>query len=123
MPFNIQVKKDQGYIQVEQFGDWAVSEGEEIRQQVFELVAREAILNIVLDVRGMTGDVSTMDLFKATVEHASYNTQIPKPRTAMIVRPDQKENAKFIEDVALNRGMQIKVFIDRNEALGWLSGL
>ncbi len=41
-------------------------------------------------------------------------------RVACLAMPDYLENARFAEDMAVNRGFQIKMFIAGKEALDWL---
>jgi hypothetical protein len=41
-------------------------------------------------------------------------------KIAEIVRPEHKEFFKFLETVAVNRGFQFSIFLDREAALHWL---
>ena len=41
-------------------------------------------------------------------------------RGALLARPDQMDDVKFMETVARNRGMNIWAFDNKEDALAWL---
>ena len=50
-----------------------------------------------------------------------HNSLLPPSFCAAIVhRADQTERYRFIENVAINRGFNMRTFLDEAEALGWL---
>ena len=120
MPHRIDIVKDPGYILVEQFGNVTTDDVELIRGEIFEVVAREGLFRVAVDVRNQINDYSITEMFNMTVDHAVAETPFPKPRICLLVRPDQEDNAKFIENVGMNRGMTIRYFTDRDSGLNWL---
>lgn len=122
MPYKIEVVSDPGYIQVDQFGPVDVDEMDLIRTEVFENVEEHGLTKIVVDVRRLTIEYKVSEFFKVTVDNVKYKTPFPRPRVCLIVRQDQEENARFVENVGVNRGMPIKYFTDKEAALKWLLG-
>ena len=120
MPYNIEVKEREGYILVDQSGEVSVTEVDEIRTRVFELVGIHRLLKVLVDVRKITNELSVTESFNVTVDHVKFKTSFPKPRACLIVRPDQYEAAKFIQTVGENRGLPIKTFTDLDAGLRWL---
>ena len=120
MPYRIEIKKDPDYILVDQFGEVNLDEVDEIRIRVFELVAARGLSKVLVDVCKVTNDLSVTDSFNITLDHLKFKTPFQKPRACLISRPDQYENTKFIETVAVNRGLPIKAFTDPEEGLKWL---
>jgi hypothetical protein len=39
-----------------------------------------------------------------------------------LLGPKDNPMLKYFEDVAVNRGFQVRAFVDEPEALGWLQG-
>lgn len=91
-----------------------------IRAKIFEIVAGQGLSRVLVDVRSQTSDWSVTELFNMTVDHAVSQTPFPKPRVCLLVRGDQEDNAEFIENVGMNRGMPIKYFTDEEPGLKWL---
>lgn len=120
MPYRINIKENQEYILVDQYGEVNVDEVDEIRDSIFKLVADSGLSRVLVDVRSVTNDLSVTDSFNITLDHVNYPTAFPKPRAALITRPDQQESAKFIENVAVNRGLPIRAFTDLEQGLKWL---
>lgn len=120
MPYKIEILTDPGYIMVDQSGVVNIDDVEAIRREIFDLVAQVGLTRIVVDVRNQTNEYSIAEMFNMTVDHAIIQTPFPKPRLCLLVRPDQEDNARFIENVGVNRGMPIKYFTDMQAGLEWL---
>ena len=118
MAFKIKVNTEEGYIQVEHFGETDLDENIQVGEKALQVAISNQIMNILVDVSGLTGAVSIIDLFNSTKHHAE--TSKIKPFTAIFGRQDQKRELDFLETVGVNRGMPIKTFTDRNTALKWL---
>ena len=120
MPYKIEIVSDPGYILVNQSGNVDVGEMENIRKAVFKQVVEHGLSKVAVDVSNMTNEYTISEFFNITVENAAHKTDFPKPRVCLIVRKDQEENARFVENVGVNRGMPIKYFTDKEAALEWL---
>ena len=122
MPYRIEIINNPGYILVDQYGYVDVGEMDVIRREVFKQVEEHGLPKIAVDVSKMTNEYTISEFFNITVENIEHKTDFPKPRVCLIVRQDQEENARFVENVGVNRGMPIKYFTDREAALKWLLG-
>ena len=118
MAFKIKVNSEEGYILVEHYGDTDLDQNIQVGEKALQVAINNQIMNILVDVTGITGAVSIMDLFASTKHHAE--TGKLRPVTAIYGRQDQKRELDFMENVGVNRGMPIKVFTDKNLALSWL---
>ncbi len=63
--------------------------------------------------------MSVFDDFEFTQEHQSSPLRLG--RIAVIYRADESERFRFIENVAVNRDENLKVFTDPDEAISWLT--
>jgi hypothetical protein len=118
VPYRIEAIREEGYILVAHHGESTVDELEEARHKVLELGAEQRISRVLVDVCGVINTLSASDHFFVTQAHAKLGSR--KPRTAIIGRPDQRDDVKFIETVAVNRGMAMKAFSTKEDALKWL---
>jgi hypothetical protein len=81
---------------------------------------------ILFDVRGLTGNMSTLERFTmSTVFAGKYVLarcmgKIPHCRFAVIGHAPIVDPRKFEESVAINRGLPVKTFTNLDEAVKWL---
>lgn len=90
-------------------------------EAAFQAIARAAIDHPVkaalIDLRGITGQVTFMDRFKLGESAGRHLTMIP---IAAVVREDHMDPGKIGKMVAVNRGAKVEVFVDLGEARQWL---
>ena len=118
MPIRIEQIAEKGYILVDQTGEITVAEIDESRPRIRQSVAENGVLRVLVDVRGTANKLSTIEYFSVTERYVAEG--FPRPRAALVCRPDQFGDVSFIESVAVNRGLPLKVFISEEEALQWL---
>jgi hypothetical protein len=118
VPYRIEAIRDEGYILVVHHGELTVDELEDARQKVLELGVEQRLSRVLVDVRGVINTLSISDHFFVTEGHAKLGSH--RPRAALIARPDQRDDMRFIETVAVNRGMPLKAFSTKEDALEWL---
>ena len=68
-----------------------------------------------------TATLSTMEIFVIPSEWKSRDVN-KKSYLALVVSKEKRkwEDAVFYENICRNRGWQVRVFSDRNEAIAWL---
>jgi hypothetical protein len=96
---------------------------EDIRAAGIDLIARatkEGFTRVLVDVSAIVNELPATELFLRTEEHSRLGP--PRPRVALIGREDQERDLGFIENVAVNRGMPLRAFVDKSLALEWLHG-
>jgi len=119
MPYELNVNTAEGYVVVEHYGVTNLDESIQVGQAALKLAMEQKLSRIFIDITRIEGKAGIIDLFLSTKFHAENAPM--RPKAAMLGRPDQGPDMEFIETVGLNRGMYIKVFIDRTEALAWLA--
>jgi hypothetical protein len=80
------------------------------------------VVKVLLDVRALEGRLPTMDTFDLVDRH------FPKIRDRRVITHasiiDLKEferGYKFLEDLAANRGFNLRIFSDPDDAIAWLN--
>lgn len=118
MSYKIEVNNDSGYIHVLHYGESDVEEFIRVGQDALSFVTEHRIFRVLADVSGITNKASITDLFTSTTHHAE--TAQVRPKTAIFGKPEQREELYFLETVGVNRGMNLKIFTDSDDALKWL---
>lgn len=73
---------------------------------------------ILVDERELIYAISTFDLYETAKAMAENATQVVK--AALVVNPAQVKDASFWETVAVNRGLDVHLFTDIDDAKKWL---
>ena len=74
------------------------------------------------DLRQAVSAVSTIAIFgRAQQSRESFGSQAPQTKRAIVIA-DHSEDALFYETVSVNRGQNVRLFHDIDEAKRWLSG-
>ena len=76
---------------------------------------------ILVDYRGMTGGLKIIDLYTVGTKNLSelWRT-ISHPKVSVIDWEDNRERFEFMENVAVNVGVNLRMFTDVDEAMEWL---
>ena len=89
------------------------------RTEAIRALSDNGWCRLLADARWIDPAISVTDDFEFTAGHRS--THPPLVRIAVLYHPDQSERFQFIENVAMNRGLNLKIFTDAAEAINWLS--
>jgi hypothetical protein len=76
---------------------------------------------VLIDVRGMSGGLDTMETFEVAGHEIPQQADTRKlVRSAILDHPENIKRIRFFETVAINRGLNVKVFDDEDRAIEWL---
>lgn len=110
---------DQGeYLLVEFSGAFSVAAGKHCIDAMTDASSEQHRPKVLFDCRKISGDMPIIDRFEVAAYAAKTRKVIAK--LAMLNRPDVILPDNFVENVAVNRGANVKVFTDFESALGWL---
>ena len=118
MTYEVELFEDLKYIGVVFTDEMTREEHEKARTEAIQALAENGWQRLLVDARQILAKMSVLDDFKFTQEHRS--TLLQSVRTAVIHRAEETERFRFIENVAVNRGVPMKVFLDPEEAIEWL---
>jgi hypothetical protein len=90
------------------------------RQMVAEALSGRALKKVLIDATAIARMPSVATLFDHNWAVAS-NDILQPVRYAVVFRALDSD-VQFLENSARNRGLEIKCFTSREEALGWLRG-
>lgn len=117
MSYTVELHDDH-YIAVLHEGAFSGRELFAARREFSELAKSSGVRRVLADVARVIGNISTFDTYEFSSSHHEY---LPADiKIAVLIKNDQENDARFAEDVATNRGINIKMFTDKNDALRWL---
>ena len=112
---------DQGeYLLAEFSGDFSVDAGKQCIDAMTNASIEKHQSKVLLDCRKISGNMPIIDRFEVAAYAAKTRKMIAK--LAMLNRPDVILPDNFVENVAVNRGANVKVFTDLENAVHWLMG-
>ena len=116
-----------GLLDVEVRGEFSLDEAKRNFLETLDSVGRNGAAKVLIDGRGVTGEPEVMERFlygefaANETARAAREHKMPRvPRFAYVLETPVLDPRRFGENVAATRGMIVKAFGNREEALGWL---
>ena len=118
MAYGVELVKDAKYVRVALTGELTRNDLENAREETIRALTANGWNRLLVDVTRGNRKLSVAEDFEFTSEHqSSFPAGV---RTALVIRPDELEYFRFTENVAQNRGVNMKLFLDKIQALNWL---
>jgi len=118
MEHRIEIQNKGDYLLVDYSGNFTLQGAKECIDKYVEACNELNCSKVLLDTRHMTGPLGIMDRYK--MGRYAIKTKVQKIRTAMIGTKSYVLPDRFLENVARNLGVDVKVFLDPDEAVRWL---
>ena len=119
MPEKLDIKVLEGILWASVSGRFSLENAETFLLEILRRARSEGINKILIDARGITTEISTIARFEFGNYLAAqnpYQTLIAIVGSENAVWPD-----RFLENVLVNRGVDVKVVTEIKEALKWLT--
>jgi hypothetical protein len=115
MPDALTVNKGRGFVEIRSYGTVSQSDIAASIAKVSEIAAAEGITSVLVDTTEQESLPSTLDI------HSLF-AQFPRVLRVALISTKQPtaDDVHFIETVAVNRGISIRVFPNRDDAEMWL---
>jgi hypothetical protein len=126
MAMDLKIEPQPGYLRLTFVGFFESSLIDQITGQAMEACEKHQPSKMLVDNRQVEGQMSTMDRYNlASVFAKKYldgklAKKIPGCRFAFVGNHPLVDPKRFGETVAVNRGIDLKVFTEMKEALAWL---
>lgn len=121
MPFQVNVQLVPGYVELIYQGQLSPDEVE--RSAIKSMVAARGnnLKKILADCSELLGGHSIIDLY-GLIELFAADRTGPRIKEALIMPtlPVASDNVRFWETACINRGLDVRIFNDRESALEWL---
>jgi hypothetical protein len=121
MPWSVTVLPDHPILVISYSGALTSADFTEAFHASGQKAMEHRVVRFLADCTELGGGYSVFDLF-FLVDMIEATGVPPDFREALLLptTPGQIGNAKFYEDACMNRGILVKLFTDRDEALAWL---
>jgi hypothetical protein len=122
----LEIRAEGGILEVVASGKFTLEKAQHAFVEMLDAVALHGTAKVRFDGREIVGNPKTIERFLygefAATTVAAYGTRGVARATqfAYVLRPPVLDPERFGETVAVNRGMNVKVFEDPEEALRWL---
>ena len=114
----LKIIEKEAYVRFDYTGEFSQAAGKQCIDTMVEACRQLQIRQALLDCRKMTGEIQILESFMVAQYGGKMRGFIAK--TALVGREDQMFPDNFVENVAVNRGVNLKIFTDIEEAKDWL---
>lgn len=127
MAMTVQLNNEPEYLRATLAGEFSLDEAKRTFFDIVEAARRLGIDRIVIDGLAVTGVPQFLERF----DYAQFTAELSvllsiregfTGRFAYVMRIPLKDPGQFGETVAVNRGMNVKVFDNLEDAVRWLRG-
>jgi hypothetical protein len=117
---------ESGLLNVDARGEFSLEEAKRVFLEMLAAVARYQAEKILLDGRKVKGKPEDLERFFYGEFAARETLRLVKehrivPRFAYVIHVPLRDPRRFGETVAVNRGMNVKIFETSEDALEWLA--
>lgn len=114
MPDEVTFREDLGIIEVRAYGEITIEQLEQTQDTIMRMIREHKVNRILVDAREVEKmpEVGGLYFFAGDLP--------PGDRAALLVSKSTPDETAFLESVAQNRGIQLKLFDNRDDALRWL---
>lgn len=121
VPWKIQLIDNPPAVTVEAIGPMKLALVKEVAVQALAEAASRDLHKFLVDDREMVPDLSTLELYQ--LPDVLGRMGLGKRDRAAVVyseRAPKAEDFRFFENTAINRGFDVRLFTDLNQAVDWL---
>ena len=118
MEQNLTITDCGDYILTDFFGTFSIEEGKRCIDAMAAAAREHGRAKVLLDCRKIKGSLPIGERFEVAEYAATTREVIAK--IALVSRADIVLPDNFVENVAVNRGVNLRIFIDFDAAVRWL---
>ena len=113
--------KKPNYLYVKVKGKRSVDSIKEATKQIAEKCDKLKCESALVDIREFKERINFSEIFELVAENLPKIINHKINKVAIVDMEGYNFNKQFFENVAINRGHNVKIFTDMNEAIQWLS--
>ena len=121
MPYRTHFDPEHDLIEVTYFGSLTPADLERAAHEILEQLAQRGFKRVLADCSSIEGGHSVFDLY-ALADWLSTHASHLKEAVVVPVQGLAADKVEFWETTCQNRGLLVRLFHERQEALAWLCG-
>ena len=119
MPEKLEIEVLDGVVRASVSGAFSLDNAKTFSQKILRCEREQAVNKILIDTRGITGEIPTMARFEFGSHLAEQRPH--QIKIAFVGNKDAVWPDRFLENVSVNRAVNAKVVTEIKEALNWLA--
>ena len=121
MSYELEIKNLQDFLQVNIKGRKTKESVKEATTDICKACVKYKCSKVLIDIRGFEERIKdAIVIFNLASKELPEITRKKINKVAIIDNKDHDNNNRFFENVAVNRGHNVKIFTDEKEAINWL---
>lgn len=121
MPWQIKLAENNSHMEIVYSGVITPQELEEALRAILKLGRENGTTRILADCTGMTGGHSVFDLYYLIALYEKENVPHHMKEAILLpALPEKLEEVKFYETASLNKGYNVRLFENADDARSWL---
>ncbi len=121
MAFEINIQEKLKFLEISYIGEVKPEELFDALHKIVEIGTKENISKVLADCSDMNGGHSITDLYSLISSFDGNNIYRLKEALIMPKLEASEKEVKFYETACFNRGINVKLFKDRMDAVSWLT--
>lgn len=123
MTYRLELRKEKDVVYVRASGIRSRETVSSIAHEILDACDKHQVDRVLVNVQELTGRLSIFDSFMLVAEEFPKlkRRQILK-KAALVDNRERRERFRFFELLAHNRGYNLRIFDDADEALEWIRG-
>ena len=118
MSESVDIQAEEGFIRATYTGEFSVKTSKRTIDRILEACPGQGPCIVLLDCRKMTGKLPLLDRYQVAVYGDKMVGKVS--RMALVRTQETAPPDRFTETVARNRGMNLKIFTNIDQAIEWL---
>ena len=119
MPVNIKVIDPKEFIKTTVTGVFDLAASKQALVDIASLIKQPGEYEVLIDTRAADVELSITNLFQIGVALADHPL-LSRSKIGLLAPMSEVDNARFLETVAITRGVRIKAFNNFEDAITWL---
>lgn len=120
MAYELQIKVEDRIMNVHVRGERDYETIKKVTSEILMKCKENKCFRVLIDVRDFKNRIDTMEIFFLASADLPEIIKRKLEKVAIIDLKGFEEKIKFFEDVARNRGHNVRIFTEYDEAINWL---
>ena len=120
MSYELSFRHDPNYLYVKAKGIRTAENLIAMSKDILAVRDKHGYNKALIDVRQMSGGLGIVDVYKLGTKDFQEFRRPGQLKVSIVDSEDNRERFQFMENVAVNMGLNLRIFSDADEAMTWL---
>ena len=120
MTYKLDIKDEKDFLRIDVMGKRSKDSIKDVTEEIFEAFNAFEGKKLLIDVSKFEEHINIIDIFSLLTLDLPKIIKGKIDKVAIIEPGGNQDDKEFFENVAQNRGHNLKIFDTEEEALGWL---